>query len=65
MGFIVAMIPHFLLMSYSFSSFDIEVDGQFMFIYGFCILLYQLLDNIDGKQARKTGTSSPLGSFLG
>lgn len=26
-----------------------------------CILLYQTLDNIDGKQARRTHTSSPLG----
>jgi len=26
-----------------------------------CILLYQTLDNMDGKQARRTGTSSPLG----
>jgi ethanolaminephosphotransferase len=26
-----------------------------------CIFIYQTLDNIDGKQARRTGSSSPLG----
>jgi phosphatidylglycerophosphate synthase len=28
------------------------------------VVLFQLLDALDGKQARRTGTSSPLGSFL-
>jgi len=32
-----------------------------MFIYGVCIFVYQTLDNIDGKQARKTGNGTPLG----
>jgi ethanolaminephosphotransferase len=31
---------------------------------GFSILIYQTLDNCDGKQARKTGSSSPLGIFF-
>ena len=28
------------------------------------VLAYQNLDNCDGKQARRTGTSSPLGEFF-
>ena len=28
------------------------------------IFLYQTLDGCDGKQARRTGTSSPLGEFF-
>lgn len=30
-------------------------------VIGLCIFSYQTLDNMDGKQARKTGSSSPLG----
>jgi ethanolaminephosphotransferase len=33
-----------------------------MFLFNFfAMLMYQTLDNMDGKQARKTGSSSPLG----
>ena len=28
------------------------------------IFVYQILDNIDGKQARRTGSSSPLGEIF-
>ena len=28
---------------------------------GFCLFTYSTLDNVDGKQARRTGSSSPLG----
>lgn len=31
---------------------------------GICMFLYQTLDAIDGKQARRTGTSSPLGQLF-
>lgn len=30
--------------------------------FSLCIFTYQTLDNIDGKQARKTGNSTPLGT---
>lgn len=30
----------------------------------FCLGMYQLLDNLDGRQARRTGSSSPLGHFF-
>jgi ethanolaminephosphotransferase len=30
-------------------------------LHGICMLIYQTLDNMDGKQARKTGNGSPLG----
>jgi ethanolaminephosphotransferase len=55
------MFPHFLMMAVSFSSFDFDIPGWAMLIFGLCILTYQLLDNIDGKQARKTGNGTPLG----
>ena len=31
---------------------------------GFTVLAYQILDNMDGKQARKTNNSSPLGMLF-
>lgn len=35
-----------------------------MYFAAFAILCYQILDNVDGKQARKTGSSSPLGMLF-
>eukprot|EP01036_Dinobryon_divergens_P024682 gene24682-33154_t len=34
------------------------------FLSGACLFIYQTLDNMDGKQARKTGSSSPLGMLF-
>jgi len=44
---------------------DLEVEyavPRVIFLFNGCaMLIYQTLDNMDGKQARKTGSSSPLG----
>ncbi|KAL7522978.1 hypothetical protein ACHAWX_007756 [Stephanocyclus meneghinianus] len=37
------------------------VPSQIFLLNGIAMLLYQTLDNMDGKQARRTGSSSPLG----
>ena len=37
------------------------VPGAIFLLNGIAMLLYQTLDNMDGKQARRMGTSSPLG----
>jgi len=38
---------------------------RWIFLYnGIAMLLYQTLDNMDGKQARRTGSSSPLGQLF-
>ena len=34
------------------------------FFSAFCYLIYQILDNIDGKQARRTNSSSALGLLI-
>lgn len=34
------------------------------YLNGICLLIYQFMDAMDGKQARRTGTSSPLGQFF-
>lgn len=44
--------------------FDKELHRRTCFIIGFSQFLYQLLDNIDGKQARRTGNSSPFGMLM-
>lgn len=38
-----------------------SVPRWIFFFNGAAMLIYQTLDNMDGKQARKTGSSSPLG----
>ena len=38
-----------------------EVSRSNCALYGICLLVYQTLDNLDGRQARRTGSSSPLG----
>jgi ethanolaminephosphotransferase len=36
----------------------------YFLIPAFCVLIYHVLDNIDGTQARRTHSSSPLGEFF-
>ena len=38
--------------------------GWVWLLEAICTFAYQTLDNMDGKQARRTGSSSPLGLFL-
>eukprot|EP01132_Coremiostelium_polycephalum_P000908 gene908-1137_t len=42
-------------------------DSEYRWVHfaaGFCIFIYMMMDNIDGKQARRTKTSSPLGELF-
>lgn len=43
---------------------DKDVPGYIFLVNGLALLFYQTLDNMDGKHARKTGSSSPLGLFF-
>lgn len=36
----------------------------FYYLFAACIWTYSTFDNCDGKQARRTGTSSPLGELF-
>jgi ethanolaminephosphotransferase len=43
-------------------SIPLDIVPRWIFLYNaIAILIYQTLDNMDGKQARKTSSSSPLG----
>eukprot|EP01100_Stratorugosa_tubuloviscum_P007715 TRINITY_DN3181_c0_g1_i1.p1 TRINITY_DN3181_c0_g1~~TRINITY_DN3181_c0_g1_i1.p1 ORF type:complete len:391 (-),score=137.53 TRINITY_DN3181_c0_g1_i1:63-1235(-) len=62
MGFICIMINFGTLVYYCPS---LEIGPNWIY-YSFAIgiFIYQILDNIDGKQARRTGSSSPLGELF-
>ena len=54
------------LISYLDGGFDFshKLNRITCFVIGSFQLLYQLLDNIDGKQARRTGNSTPFGMLM-
>jgi len=61
------MITSYLAMWYYVPTLDLQEQEEsaiprWIFLWnGVAMLVYQTLDNMDGKQARKTGSSSPLG----
>lgn len=58
-------IGTYILMIYLYG-FTTEgpIDSWFVVWCGFSYLIYTTLDNIDGKQARRTGSGSPLGMLF-
>ena len=44
--------------------FSFRLKRSTCFVIGIFQLIYQLLDNIDGKQARRTGNSTPFGMLM-
>lgn len=61
-GFILVLLAAASI--YPFGNLGDEVQPFQMVFFSICILTYQTLDNIDGKQARRTGTSTPLGMLF-
>lgn len=41
-----------------------NVEPWTLLFFGFCVFLYYNIDNVDGKQARRTNNSSPLGMCM-
>lgn len=64
-GFCFSSLPFFVLFgAYGTSMYSEEgneIPRWFYVLEAFCYLMYRLLDEMDGKQARRTGNSSPLG----
>ena len=54
------------IISYMDGGFDfsLKLRRSTCFMIGFFQFIYQLLDNIDGKQARRTGNSTPFGMLM-
>ena len=64
-GFIFSSLPFFVLFGCYGTKMrnekDNEIPNWFFFFYAFCYFMYRMLDECDGKQARRTGNASPLG----
>ena len=58
------VIPHILTVVIYGRAFEGPVDSWLVIIYAFTQFSYFTLDNVDGKQARRTGSSSPLGQMF-
>ncbi len=43
---------------------EFQVPGWSLILAGLCLFAYQSLDAIDGKQARRTGSATPLGELF-
>jgi len=48
----------------SFTPFGSPAPRWALFLYGLTVFIYQTLDNVDGKQARKLHNSTPLGMIM-
>lgn len=49
---------------YHSPNFDTPLPNWVVFLSGYCTIAYYTFDCMDGKQARRTGTSSPLGQLF-
>jgi len=63
-GFIVNLIPLILCQFLYGSSLEGPVDSWWCFVIAFTYIFYTVMDNSDGKQARRTGASSPVGMLF-
>jgi ethanolaminephosphotransferase len=61
---IFLVVPHLYTWVWYGSGFEGYVDPWVSLLTGACFMTYITLDNVDGKQARRTGTSSPLGQIF-
>ena len=59
-GLFFNLTSFFLYLAYDLS-LSKQLPPYFYVWTAICLFVYQTLDAIDGKQARRTGTSSPLG----
>lgn len=60
-GFLFTLVPFLYLFTNYGIDFSTPVPAYFCYTNAACYLIYRMLDEMDGKQARRTGNSSPLG----
>lgn len=63
LGFLITISGHILLM-YHAPTFDTPAPSSVYIYSGLALFVYMVLDNLDGKQARRTRSSSPLGHLF-
>jgi len=54
----------YLLIWYYSPNMDTPIPNYVIFLSGYCTVAYYTFDCMDGKQSRRTGTSSPLGQLF-
>eukprot|EP01087_Luapelamoeba_hula_P019011 TRINITY_DN6235_c0_g1_i1.p1 TRINITY_DN6235_c0_g1~~TRINITY_DN6235_c0_g1_i1.p1 ORF type:complete len:386 (-),score=29.71 TRINITY_DN6235_c0_g1_i1:11-1168(-) len=62
-GFMILLTAYALLVYYC-PNLNGQAPNWFYLYAAFTVYLYQLLDNLDGRQARRTNSSSPLGELF-
>jgi phosphatidylglycerophosphate synthase len=55
------LVPFLLLFGLFGTDFEGEIAPWWCYFTAFSFFMYRMLDEMDGKQARRTGNSSPLG----
>jgi ethanolaminephosphotransferase len=63
-GFLFNLIPHILIPVFYGFDFIGYLPASVSASLGLCYFCYMICDNCDGKQARRTKASSPLGMLL-
>ena len=57
-------VAYYILWPFMYSGPEVMPDTPQMLTCAFCFWVYQTMDAMDGKQARRTGASSPLGQLF-
>lgn len=60
-GFVFNLIPYFMMAMATGEDLSVDIPRWICVFAGFSQFLYMNFDNMDGKQARRTGSSSALG----
>ncbi|KAM3127031.1 hypothetical protein pb186bvf_020875 [Paramecium bursaria] len=63
-GFFFILIPYLIFAFMFGNDWNPDVPQWLLFITTFLFFTYMNFDNMDGKQARRTGSASPLGMLL-
>lgn len=63
-GFIFGVIPYIVLYVKFGADMQTHVDIWWYWLFFACFATYRFFDELDGKQARGTGNSSPLGMMI-
>lgn len=62
-GWIFVILSYANILIYDYT-FEKDIPSSCFFFAAACIFIYSTLDAIDGKQARRTKSSSPLGQLF-
>ena len=63
-GFMFVITPHIVSIILYGNGVEGYVDDGFCVFAGVCFFMNNTLDNCDGKQARRTGSGSPMGMLF-